>query len=201
MKSNLLSKSESAQVISEISGAWGLELPRTKNVMIHDLGGGASLVSGSGFRALGTGRPAADAAAPAAKGGPAGPGPSAAAAAAADDPTADAAHAAPAPAYLPFLSEDALLARFPAVTVDMGAVRFVCKGANVMRPGITAADAFEAGDIVCVREESRGRYLAVGTADLSGGEAAASGRGQAVTTLHYISDRYWEAARPALGGS
>ena len=194
MRSNLLSKSESAQVISEISGAWGLDLPRTKNVMIHDLGGGASLVSGSGFRALGTGRPAADADASAARGGPAGTGPPAAA-----RPAADAAAAA-APAYLPFLSEDALLARFPAVTVDMGAVRFVCKGANVMRPGITAADAFEAGDIVCVREESRGRYLAVGTADLPGGEAAASGRGQAVTTLHYISDRYWEAARPALGG-
>ena len=155
--------------------------------MVHDLGGGASLVSGSGFRALGLGRPGGPGAGGAAAGG-------AGAGGAREGETA----AAPPP-YLPFLSEDKLLARFPAVTVDMGAVRFVCKGANVMRPGITSMGEFGAGDIVCVREESRGKYLAVGTAAVSGAEAAALERGQAVTTLHYISDRYWEAARPALG--
>lgn len=184
MRSSLLSKSESASLLADVSGSWGLDLPRTRNLAVYDLGGGASLVAGTGFKALRLG-PAAPAAGDG--GGD-------------DDGAAAPPAPAPRPPYLPFLSEDALLGRFPAVTVDMGAVRFVCKGANVMRPGITAADAFEAGDIVCVREESRGKYLAVGTADLPGGEAAASGRGQAVTTLHYISDRFWEAARPALGG-
>ena len=38
--------------------------------------------------------------------------------------------------YLPFLSETELLEKFPNVMVDMGAVKFMCKGANVMRPGI-----------------------------------------------------------------
>ena len=38
--------------------------------------------------------------------------------------------------YLPFLSETETLEKFPSVTVDMGAVKFMCKGANLMRPGI-----------------------------------------------------------------
>ena len=37
---------------------------------------------------------------------------------------------------LPFLDDIPILEKFPYVTVDMGAVKFVCKGANVMRPGI-----------------------------------------------------------------
>ena len=37
---------------------------------------------------------------------------------------------------LPFLSQNSLLEKFPYVIVDMGAVKFMCKGANVMRPGI-----------------------------------------------------------------
>lgn len=192
MRSSLLSKSESASLLADVSGSWGLDLPRTRNLTVYDLGGGASLVAGTGFKALRLG-PAAPA-----EGGGGGAGD--------DDSDSDndndnaAGPPAPAarPPYLPFLSEDALLGRFPAVTVDMGAVRFVCKGANVMRPGITDMDDFGPGRIVCVREESRGKYIAVGTASVSGSEAASSERGQVVDTLHYVSDRYWESARPAI---
>ena len=45
--------------------------------------------------------------------------------------------------YLPFLSETETLEKFPSVTVDMGAVKFMCKGANVMRPGIKRYTEFE----------------------------------------------------------
>ena len=34
---------------------------------------------------------------------------------------------------LPFLDDTAILEKFPFVKVDMGAIKFVCKGANVMR--------------------------------------------------------------------
>ena len=190
MKSSLLSKSESAALLADVSGSWGLELPRTKNLAVYDLGGGASLVAGSGFRALRLGQGA-----PAAGGG----GGEGGAAAGGESDAGSRPAAAKRPPYLPFLSEDALLARFPAVTVDMGAVRFVCKGANVMRPGIKAMDDFDSDRIVCVREESLGKYLAVGTSSVSSAEAAPMQRGQVVSTLHYVSDRYWESARPALG--
>ena len=184
MRSNLLSKSESAALLAEVSGSWGLDLPRTKNLAVYDLGGGASLVAGEGFKALRLGPGSA----------PEGGGEGGAAAAAAAEPPRPGGR----PPYLPFLSEDALLGRFPSVTVDMGAVRFVCKGANVMRPGITAMGDFERGRIVCVREESRNKCLAVGTSSMSSAEAAAAQRGQVVATLHYISDRHWESARPAI---
>src|SRR3989475_12210961 len=49
-----------------------------------------------------------------------------------------------------------------AVTVDMGAVRFIYNGADVMAPGIVDADpGIRAGDIVWVRDEKNGRPLAV----------------------------------------
>lgn len=187
MRSNLLSKSESAALLADVSGSWGIDLPRTKNLKVYDLGGGASLVEGSGFKALRLG----PAAAPAGGGGGGDGG--ASGRPQQEPPPQD------RPPYLPFLSEDALLARFPAVTVDMGAVRFVCKGANIMRPGITGMGEFGAGSIVCVREESRGKYIAVGVSSVSSVEASSSQRGQVVSTLHYISDRYWESARPAIG--
>lgn len=45
--------------------------------------------------------------------------------------------------YLPFLSETEILEKFPNVEVDMGAVKFMCKGANLMRPGIRKFTDFE----------------------------------------------------------
>ena len=52
--------------------------------------------------------------------------------------------------YLPFLSEISTLQKFPYVQVDMGAVRFMCKGANLMRPGIKKFSEFAKNDIVCI---------------------------------------------------
>ena len=46
---------------------------------------------------------------------------------------------------LPFLGDVPILEKFPYVIVDMGAIKFVCKGANIMRPGITKFSDFEKG--------------------------------------------------------
>ena len=65
--------------------------------------------------------------------------------------------------YVPFLTDTIALGKFPRIIVDMGAVKFVCNGANVMRPGITKfSGEFKEGDIVCITEESRNTFLAVG---------------------------------------
>ena len=50
--------------------------------------------------------------------------------------------------FIPFLSESELLESFPNVTVDMGAVKFMCNGANVMRPGIKNHTVFSKDEIV-----------------------------------------------------
>ncbi len=44
---------------------------------------------------------------------------------------------------VPFLGKQEDLHRFPSVTIDRGAVKFVCNGAKVMRPGITNFDTFK----------------------------------------------------------
>jgi PUA domain protein len=94
--------------------------------------------------------------------------------------------------YLPFLSDTETLQRFPSVTVDMGAVKFMCNGANVMRPGIRRFTEFEKGQIVCVIEESQKKFLAVGRALVSSKDVESMNKGVVVENLHYISDRYWE---------
>ena len=71
---------------------------------------------------------------------------------------------------LPFLDDIPILEKFPYVTVDMGAVKFVCKGANIMRPGSTKFSDFESGEIVCIVEESQNKFLAVGKAEMSSKE-------------------------------
>ena len=97
--------------------------------------------------------------------------------------------------YLPFLSETDTLERFPSVIVDMGAVRFMCKGANVMRPGIKKFTDFKKDGIVCVVEESQHKFLAVGRALVSSSELKDMEKGEVVKNLHYISDRFWEAGK------
>ncbi len=83
-------------------------------------------------------------------------------------------------------------ALLPRVTVDMGAVRFMTNGADVMRPGVVAIDAgVAAGRLVAVVEETHGKPLAVGKAlmDAAGIEAACDGK--VVATLHWVGDRRW----------
>ena len=97
--------------------------------------------------------------------------------------------------YLPFLSEIDTLEKFPNVMVDMGAVKFMCKGANVMRPGIKKFTEFEKDKIVCVVEESQHKFLAVGKAMVSSSELENMEKGEVVKNLHYISDKFWEAGK------
>jgi len=97
--------------------------------------------------------------------------------------------------YIPFLSEIKLLERFPNVVVDMGAVKFMCNGANVMRPGIKNYSDFSKDDIICVVEESQHKFLAVGKALVNSSEMKEMSKGEVIKNLHYISDRYWEISK------
>jgi PUA domain protein len=78
------------------------------------------------------------------------------------------------------------------VTVDMGAVRFLANGADVMAPGIVEADpGIEEGDIVWIRDERNLRPLCVGRALIPGSEMGPKDSGKAVKTLHYVGDPIW----------
>ena len=97
--------------------------------------------------------------------------------------------------YLPFLSETTILEKFPNVEVDMGAVKFMCKGANLMRPGIKKFTEFEKDKLVCIVEETHHKFLAVGKSTVSSSELENMEKGEVVQKLHYISDKAWEVSK------
>lgn len=79
------------------------------------------------------------------------------------------------------------------VVVDMGAVRFVSNGADVMSPGVVDADRnISEGDIVWVCDEKNRQPLAVGSAVLSGDEMVENDKGKALSVLHYVGDKIWD---------
>jgi len=78
------------------------------------------------------------------------------------------------------------------VVVDAGAVRFMAKGADVMRPGIVrVTDDIQAGHPVLITEETYGKPLAIGIAELDAAEINAAETGKMVRTFHYVGDELW----------
>ncbi|AFS80610.1 PUA domain-containing protein [Candidatus Nitrosopumilus koreensis AR1] len=154
MKSNLISKSETSALLKTVSEQWEMDLPKIKNLKVHQILDDAQIITGKGIKILKIN----------------------------DD-------------YLPFLSETETLEKFPNVTVDMGAVKFMCKGANLMRPGIKSFTEFEKDKLVCIVEESQHKFLAVGKSVVSSSEAEAMDKGEVIKNLHYISDKFWETGK------
>ncbi|MCV0400461.1 MAG: RNA-binding protein [Nitrosopumilus sp.] len=154
MKSNLISKSETAALLKTVSERWGIELPKMKNVKVHQILDDAQIITGKGIKILKV----------------------------EDD-------------YLPFLSETEMLKKFPAVTVDMGAVKFMCKGANLMRPGIKEFTEFEKDKLVCIVEESQHKFLAIGKSVVASSELDTMDKGEVIKNIHYISDKFWETGK------
>ena len=79
------------------------------------------------------------------------------------------------------------------VVVDMGAIRFVTNGADVMRPGITKIDpSIKKGDILQIVDETHNRALAVGKAMFNAKEMEAKSSGKVIKNLHTIKDSVWK---------
>ena len=154
MKSNLISKSETSELLKVISEKWRMEFPKIKNLKVHQILDNVQLITGQGIKILKI----------------------------QDE-------------YLPFLSETEILKKFPSVTVDMGAVKFMCNGANLMRPGIRKFTSFDKDQLVCIVEESQNKFLAVGKSTMSSEDAEKIDKGEILKNLHYISDKSWEIGK------
>ena len=154
MKANLISKSETNQILKLVSAEWRQELPKIKNLKVYFIDEHTQLMTGNEITVLKI------------------------------DSN-----------YLPFLNQPKVLEKFPNVMVDMGAVKFMCKGANVMRPGIKKYTEFSKGDVVCIVEESQHKFLAVGKAVTDSSELDDMKKGEVIKNLHYISDKCWEFAK------
>ena len=87
MKSNLISKSETAKIFEELNIQWKIDVPKQKNVRTHQIDEKGVIITGNEVTAVKIGEN-----------------------------------------ILPFLGDIPILEKFPYVTVDMGAIKFVCKG-------------------------------------------------------------------------
>ena len=78
------------------------------------------------------------------------------------------------------------------VVVDMGAVKFVTSGADVMSPGIIDADKnIKEGDQVWIYDERHHKPLAVGTAIKNGEQMVSENKGKSVEVYHHVGDKLW----------
>jgi len=94
---------------------------------------------------------------------------------------------------LPTLHFSEFTAQAPKIVVDMGAVPYVCKGADVMAPGIVRIEGeFSKGDLVLVVDMKFGKALALGESLYDAENAKQTKKGPVVKTLHYVSDKIWD---------
>jgi PUA domain protein len=82
----------------------------------------------------------------------------------------------------------------PRVVVDMGAIPFICNGADIMAPGILLVDSFQLGSLVVIRDITHGKAIAVGKAIKSSTEIELEKKGKVIQNLHYVGDKLWENA-------
>ena len=81
--------------------------------------------------------------------------------------------------------------KLPRVVIDLGAVPYIAKGADVMGPGIVRVDGeVKEGDLVLVTDEKFGRVIAIGRALRD--EKEMTNRGKSVKNLHHAGDAFWK---------
>ena len=81
------------------------------------------------------------------------------------------------------------------IVVDMGAVPYVAKGADLMRPGIVGVDAdVTEGCIVAIVDEKNMKPIAIGQSLFSKPEMEDMEVGKMVLNLHYVGDEVWNFA-------
>lgn len=80
----------------------------------------------------------------------------------------------------------------PKIIVDMGAVPHVCKGADVMAPGVKRIEGtFRSNSIVAIADEKFGKPIALGKILFGSEEAKSLKKGKIVTNLFYVGDKTW----------
>jgi len=97
---------------------------------------------------------------------------------------------------LPTLLFQDFVLHAPKIVVDMGAVPYVCNGADVMAPGIVRVEGeFGKGDLVMVVDEKHGKPLALGESLHDVETARNTKQGAVVKTVHFVSDKIWNFAK------
>jgi PUA domain protein len=101
---------------------------------------------------------------------------------------------------LPTLLFQGFVSQAPKVVVDMGAIPYVCNGADVMAPGIVRVEGeFGTADLVLIVDEKHGKPLAVGETLYDSESVRDAKQGAVIKNVHFVSDKIWNFAKTLTG--
>jgi PUA domain protein len=93
---------------------------------------------------------------------------------------------------LPTLLFQEALQLLPRIVVNMGAVPFVCNGADIMAPGVVQIEKdYKLNDHVVVIDERHDKPLAVAVALTDSATARTLKHGKIAKNVHYVGDDLW----------
>jgi len=99
----------------------------------------------------------------------------------------------------PVLSNEKLVNFLNRITVDMGAIPYICNGADVMAPGVVNVSGdFDYSALVTIVDENHGKAIAIGKALLNSKDIRNAKKGKVVNVLHYVGDRIWHYAKELI---
>jgi PUA-domain protein len=101
---------------------------------------------------------------------------------------------------LPTLLFQDFVSRAPKIVVDMGAIPYVCNGADIMAPGIVRVEGeFSKDDLVIVVDEKHGKPIAVGESLHDSASVSNAKQGAVVKNVHFVSDKIWNFIKTLAG--
>lgn len=94
--------------------------------------------------------------------------------------------------FFPTLIFEGGLAKLPKVVVDQAAIPYICRGADVMRPGIVKiVGDFQSNSVVAIVDEKYNKPFAVGLSLYSMEEIMRMSSGKVIKNIHYVGDKVW----------
>jgi len=94
------------------------------------------------------------------------------------------------------------ISQLPKITVDMGAVPYICNGADVMAPGIVEINGdFGEGALVTVVDERNKHPIAVARSLFNSEKIRTLKKGKVFKNLHCVGDGIWNLMKDYKSGS
>jgi PUA-domain protein len=82
--------------------------------------------------------------------------------------------------------------KYRGVFVDKGAIPFILKGADLMRPGIQKVEHnFDKNDIVMIKDENHKKLIALGISMYPSEELEKIEKGKVIKIFHFVGDQYY----------
>jgi len=99
-------------------------------------------------------------------------------------------------AVFPTLAFNEVFPFLPKIVVDMGAVPYVCDGADVMAPGVVSIEGdFKENDLLLVVDERHRKPLMIGAALFNSQAVKNMKHGKIVKSIHHVGDKLWNALK------